>query len=142
MSVKRFAPLLLLALGNGPGSAGSGVEGSWLTDDRKGVVRIAPCGAQLCGRIAQVLDRSPGVPIVDVNNTDPRLRSRPIIGLPTLTGFTRAGAGWSGGQAYDPKSGRSYRASLQLNPDGSLKVTGCVLFVCRSRRWTRMRQGP
>lgn len=138
MSVKRFAPLLLLALGNAPGIAGPSIVGSWLTDDSKAVVRIAPCGAQLCGRIAQVLDKSPGVPVADVNNADARLRGRPIIGLPTLTGFTRQGAGWSGGQAYDPKSGRSYRASLQLNPDGSLKVTGCVLFVCQSRRWTRV----
>ena len=28
---------------------------------------------------------------------------------------------------------------LQLNADGSLKVTGCVLVICDSRRWTRYR---
>jgi uncharacterized protein (DUF2147 family) len=57
--------------------------------------------------------------------------------LQTLSGFTRDGAAWKNGRAYDPKSGRSYRATLALNPDGSLKVTGCVLFICRSLRWTR-----
>ncbi|MBW8752812.1 MAG: DUF2147 domain-containing protein [Sphingomonadales bacterium] len=128
-----WLPLTLLVLGNAPPS----VEGLWLTDDHKGVVRIAPCGAQMCGRIAQVLDSGPGVPKTDVNNPDPQLRQRPIVGLPTLTGFTRQGRGWRGGRAYDPKSGRSYRAALDLNPDGSLKVTGCVLFFCRSLRWTR-----
>ena len=66
-------------------------------------------------------------------------RSRPITGLRTLWGFSRSGATWKGGRAYDPKSGKSYRATLQLNRDGSLKVTGCVLFVCKSRRWTRYR---
>ena len=43
-----------------------------------------------------------------------------------------------GGRAYDPKSGQSYRSSLKLEPDGSLKLTGCVLFICESRRWTRV----
>lgn len=117
----------------------SGIEGSWLTDDRKGVVAIAPCGEQLCGHITQVLDRTAGVPTTDVNNPDPRLRSRPLIGLRTLWGFTRRRQVWDGGQAYDPKSGKSYRSKLELERDGSLKVTGCVLFICESRRWTRVR---
>lgn len=126
------APLLLL-LGNAPPS----VEGLWRTDDGKGLVRIGACGGDVCGWIAQVLDRTPGVPTTDIKNPDAKLRQRPILGLPTLTGFTRNGAIWSGGRAYDPKSGNSYRATLELNPDGSLKVTGCVLFICQSKRWTR-----
>lgn len=131
---KPLLALLLLLL---PGNAAPGIEGMWLTDDRKGVVRIGPCGAQMCGWIAQVLDKRPGVPSTDVSNPDPKLRQRPILGLQTLSGFTREGGVWKNGRAYDPKSGRSYRATLQLNPDGSLKVTGCVLFICRSLRWTR-----
>lgn len=126
-------PFLLLLLGNAP----PGIEGIWRTDDGKGLVRIGPCGAQTCGWIARVLDAGPGVPSTDVRNPDPKLRRRPILGLPTLTGFTRDGMVWRGGRAYDPKSGRSYRATLQLNRDGSLKVTGCVLIICRSLRWTR-----
>jgi uncharacterized protein (DUF2147 family) len=133
--MRRFLllPLLALMLGNAPPS----VQGLWLTDDHKGVVRIAPCGSHICGRIARVLDRTPGVPSTDVKNPDVRLRNRPILALPVLTGFSGAGAVWRGGRAYDPTSGNSYRATLELNPDGSLEVTGCVLFVCRSKRWTR-----
>ena len=122
----------LLLLGN----AAPGIEGLWRTDDGKAVIRIGACGQQTCGWVARVLDRGPKVPSTDVNNPDARLRQRPILGLPTLTGFTRDGAVWKGGRAYDPKSGRSYRATLERNPDGSLKVTGCVLIVCRSLRWT------
>jgi uncharacterized protein (DUF2147 family) len=77
------------------------------------------------------------VPATDVNNPDPHLRSRSLVGLETLSGFTRDGVVWRGGHAYDPKSGRTYRAALQVNPDGSLKLTGCVMFLCQSRRWTR-----
>ena len=115
------------------------VTGLWLTDDRKGVVRIAACGQQVCGYISQVLDRAPDVPTTDVNNPDPKLRKRPLVGLRTLWGFSRKGNSWEGGRAYDPKSGKSYRSTLQLNADGSLKVSGCVLIICDSRRWTRYR---
>lgn len=129
-----FSALLLLAAG----APSAGVEGYWLTDDRKGVVRIAPCAGQMCGRIVRVLNKGPDVPTTDINNPDPKLRGQPILGLLTLWGFNRAGAAWKGGRAYDPKSGRSYRATLGLNLDGSLKVTGCVLFICQSQRWTRV----
>jgi uncharacterized protein (DUF2147 family) len=115
------------------------IEGRWRTDDGKGIVTIAPCGTRMCGRTSAVLDTGPNVPKTDVNNPDPRLRTRPILGMPVLTGFTRSGAMWRGGRAYDPKTGKSYRSTLALNPDGSLKVTGCVLVICQSRRWTRAR---
>ena len=118
-------------------AANNSIEGQWLTDDRKGIVTIGGCGAALCGTISEVLDRAPGVPKTDINNPDARLRNRPIVGLPVLTGFSREGNSWVGGRAYDPKSGSSYRSTLALNRDGSLRVTGCVLFFCQSKRWTR-----
>ena len=131
-----LAALLLLVPLPGAAAAPS-VEGLWLTDDGKALVRIAPCGQRMCGRIARVLDTGPDVPATDVNNPDPRQRNRPITGLQILSGFRGGPTEWTGGQAYDPKSGSSYKSSLRLNADGSLRVTGCVLFVCRSRRWTR-----
>ena len=127
--------LLLLAAG----APAPTVQGYWLTEDRKGIVRIAPCGAHLCGTIARLLDADAARIGTDRSNPDPRLRGRPLIGLQVLSGFSRSGRIWKGGLAYDPESGRSYRSTLALNPDGSLKVTGCVLFICKSKRWTRAR---
>jgi len=120
-----------------PAVAAPAVEGLWLTDDGSAVVRLASCGRQMCGRIARVLDADPSVPTTDANNPDPARRGRPLIGMAILSGFAPGRSAWDGGQAYDPKSGKSYNASLRLNPDGSLRVTGCVLFLCRSVRWTR-----
>ena len=131
-----LAAMLLLAPLPGA-AAGPSVEGLWLTDDGKAVIRIAPCGQRMCGRIARVLDTGPNVPSTDVNNPDPARRGQPILGLQVLSGFQGGPAQWTGGQAYDPKSGSRYKSSLRLNADGSLRVTGCVLFVCRSKRWTR-----
>jgi uncharacterized protein (DUF2147 family) len=124
--------LLLAAAGSRPP-----VEGDWLTADRTALVQIAPCGRALCGTVVRVLAKGPHVPRTDVNNSDGTLRSRPLTGLQVLSGFMPDGPGWTGGRAYDPRSGRSYRAKLALARDGSLTVTGCILFLCKSQRWTR-----
>jgi len=137
--MRPFSLLALAALWSAAAGAAAPIEGLWLTDDGKGVVRIGPCGRQLCGWLARVRDRGPDVPTRDARNPDPRLRGRPLVGLPILTGFTASGGQWTGGRAYDPKSGRSYRTTLSLNADGSLNVTGCVMFICQTRRWTRTR---
>lgn len=114
------------------------IEGKWLTDDGNAIVVIGHCGGELCGAIHKVLDRGRNVPTVDIQNPDQRLRSRPLIGLTVLSGFRPDGAGWRGGRAYDPKTGKSYRSSLALDGAQHLIVTGCVLFFCRSMIWQRL----
>lgn len=120
-----------------PAGAAPAIFGRWLTDDGAAVVKVEPCGGQLCGRIDQVLD--PRAPAKDVNNPNPSHRSRPLVGALVLEGFKGLGAAWTDGQAYDPKGGKSYSSRLLLLANGKLKVTGCVLLLCRSRYWTRAR---
>ena len=79
MLFPAVASIALMMLSGG--TAASSVQGLWLTDDRKGIVRIAPCGARLCGTIARVLDTDRARPTTDRNNPDPRLRGRPILPL-------------------------------------------------------------
>ena len=139
----RIARSVVLAslLSAGPASA-SALDGLWLTDDHKGVVRIGPCSpgnVRVCGWIVRVLDSRPNVPTRDVNNPDRNLRSRTILGLPVLTGFIPFNGAYIGGSAYDPKSGQSYRASLRLQSASALGVTGCVFVICRTLVWTRAR---
>ena len=118
-------------------SSTANVNGYWITADRTAVVRVATCGTKLCGTVTRVLARGPQVPSTDVNNPQPSLRSRPLVGLQVLSGFASSGSSWINGRAYDPKTGRSYKARLTPNADGTLTVTGCVLFICQSQRWTR-----
>ncbi|MFL6857580.1 MAG: DUF2147 domain-containing protein [Allosphingosinicella sp.] len=132
-------PPLALALAAPAAAAPASIQGLWLNDDHKGLIQIAPCGGKLCGTIVKVLDRAPNAPKTDIHNPDPALRNRPFTGLPVLTGFEGSGGSWKNGRAYDPESGKSYRSYLELQPDGSLKVSGCILFVCQSKRWTRAR---
>jgi uncharacterized protein (DUF2147 family) len=120
-------PLLALLLAAAPG-----FTGDWVNGDRSAIIRIAPCGGRLCGRVVQVLARA--APATDVHNPDATQRRRPISGLTVLSGFSASG---DGGRAYNPQNGRSYRTTLRLNRDGSLRVTGCVMIICRSQTWTR-----
>jgi uncharacterized protein (DUF2147 family) len=119
--------------------------GEWVTEGDKARVRIEPCAADaqaLCGTITwsyRPADVPPG-PLVDANNDDPALRSRPILGLPLLQGFRPAGTdAWDGGTIYDPEGGKTYKSKFRLKDPDTLEVDGCVLFLCQSQTWTRYR---
>ena len=115
----------------------AGVIGQWLTDDRSAIVAIDRCGMRVCGVIVKILDSS--APANDINNPVADMRRHPLVGVRVLSGLDmRDGAGRDG-SAYDPKTGRSYRAGIRLVGRDTLKVTGCVIFLCRSRNWTRVR---
>ncbi len=113
------------------------VTGRWLTEEGKAIVEIAPCGRELCGRVARVLKPRPGGPAVDANNPDKALRNRPIEGIAILSGFTASSDRWKG-RIYDPESGRTYRSELMIE-GATLKVKGCFGPFCRSQNWTRVR---
>lgn len=62
-----------------------------------------------------------------------------MIGLWFLHGFKPASEGhWGGGSIYDPASGKTYDSKIALNPDGTLKVEGCVAIICVAQIWTRV----
>ncbi|RJF90193.1 DUF2147 domain-containing protein [Sphingomonas cavernae] len=131
MKFALFLPALLLAT---PAFAAEPVTGRWITEGGKALVEIAPCGKTLCGKIARVLKPTPGAPQTDAHNPDAKLRNRPILGLPILTGFAAAGAEWKG-SVYDPEKGKTYRSVLQRNADGTLNVKGCIAMFCQAQTW-------
>jgi len=134
----RFA-FAALALAAAPGYAATPVTGKWLTVEKDSVVEIGTCGKSVCGRIVRILKATAdGKPAFDKFNPDPSLRTRPIEGMMILSGFTAAGSVWNG-RIYDPRSGKSYRSKLARNPDGTLKVQGCIAFLCRTQTWTAAR---
>lgn len=121
-----------------PAEAAAPVSGQWLTTEKDSIVEIGPCGAALCGKIARILKPNPKGPSADVNNPDPKLRSRPILGMAILTGFRDTGKAWEG-TIYDPRKGKTYRSTLTLQPNGTLAVKGCISFLCQTMSWTRAR---
>jgi uncharacterized protein (DUF2147 family) len=136
-------PLLLaalLALTAGPALAAGPVEGEWLTQSGSGKVKIGPCeghAERMCGAISWL--RNPAdATAKDTHNPDPKLQGRTILGMPMLWGFKAAGPSrWTGGKIYDPNSGKTYDSKLSVQPNGTLKVEGCILVVCQGQTWKR-----
>ena len=109
------------------------VRGLWVdhreADKRKVAVWIEDCDGLLCGRI--YWQKKPlsadGRPKYDRHNPDAAQRERPLCGLRILTGFRRTmDRAWSAGHIYNPNDGRTYSSTLQLEPDGSLRIRGYV----------------
>ncbi len=119
-------------------SAATPIAGRYVTEDGSGIIEIGRCGPSVCGRLVKVLKARPGAPMTDVNNGDPALRSRPIVGLPILTGFTDHGDDWRG-RIYDPRNGKSYKSIVSREADGTLKVQGCIAFLCQTQLWKPVR---
>jgi uncharacterized protein (DUF2147 family) len=133
------AVFILLASAAYAATAAS-ITGRWITKDRDAVVEITPCGANVCGRIAKFLVAPPkGVDQRDVNNSDPKLRTRKIMGMMILQNLKEAGKEWKG-TIYDPRSGKSYRSVVFLTKNGTLTVKGCFGPICQSQSWAKSNQ--
>ena len=140
--------LLLLSATTAFGADLNGILGIWKTELDESKVEVFRCGEKVCGKIiwlknpiyADSRDGEVGTPVIDRKNPDPALRSRPVLGLRILEGFTAEGENnWGNGTCYDPKSGNTYRGKIhQVAPD-RLKLRGYIgipLFG-RSSVWTR-----
>ncbi|WP_375271578.1 DUF2147 domain-containing protein [Sphingomonas sp.] len=135
----RTLPLLAAALAGtvvlaAPALAAQPINGRYVTEDGAALVEVGPCGNKTCGRIVRVLKHRPGAATTDVNNKDAALRSRPIVGMPVLSEFTDGGDDWRG-RIYDPRNGKTYKSIVSRNADGSLKVQGCIAFLCKTQTW-------
>ncbi len=122
---------LLVAL---PASAATPIAGRYLTEDGAGIIEVGRCGNSVCGKLVRILKSEPNAPRTDVNNSDAALRSRPILGLPILSNFADAGSDWRG-RIYDPRNGKSYKSIVSRQPNGSLKVQGCIAIFCQTQVW-------
>ena len=126
----------------------AGPVGTWLNQDKDGIVQIGDCGllrgqpasGALCGNVAWIrdaVDRTTGRPPVDGKNADPALRNRPILGLTVLSDLRPASSNRWDGRIYNIDDGKSYTAKVTLIADNQLQVEGCVLLICRGETWTR-----
>jgi uncharacterized protein (DUF2147 family) len=80
-----------------------------------------------------------GKPKRNIKDPDQARRGDPVMGMLMVRDFANAAPGrWTGGKIYDPNSGRTFDSKMQLQPDGTLKLDGCVLkMICISQTWTR-----
>lgn len=138
-----FVMLLAACISGGAalaqGAPAGDALGMWVVRDGRAKVKVDRCRAGLCGRIVWLKEPNDesGRPLTDGNNIDPAMRKRPILQLPIAYNMVPERNGYWTGAVYDPERGKSYNGSMELLPDGRLKVTGCLLFVCESNYWRR-----
>ncbi len=112
-------------------------------------IEIFKCGDNYCGKIVELKNPNysandkrgmAGQPKVDRNNPDPDLKTRPILGLLMLEGFTYSGGNvWKGGKIYDPENGKLYKCKMTLSDPNRLEVRGFIgiSWLGRTEIWTR-----
>ncbi|WP_296719350.1 DUF2147 domain-containing protein [Erythrobacter sp.] len=141
--MKWLGALIIVAAAAAPAHAAEPVAGRWVTAEKDAVVAIKPCGRAasdktVCGTVDKFLVPPPdGLDQRDINNPDPALRKRRLLGLPILSGFTADGDLWRG-RIYDPKSGKSYRSVIRRKGANVLEVKGCIGPFCQTQVWKRV----
>jgi uncharacterized protein (DUF2147 family) len=114
--------------------------GRWRTETRNGVVQVDRCGPSICGTLVGSDGLRTNPNLLDANNKNAALRSRKLMGLQILGGFTRAGGQWTGGTIYNGDDGGTYKATVTPVDTDHLKVRGCIMWpLCKTQTWTRIR---
>ncbi len=114
--------VILSALACGAAKAGeSGIEGKWKREDGNALVRIAPCGKDICATNLWIRDTSKGEEVGD----------RLVMSL------TPDDANTYSGNAYDPKRKLNYSIVVTARK-GGLVTRGCFVgkMICKDVSWT------
>ena len=120
-----IARILVIALALSASSARAADElmGAWQRGDGIARVKVAPCGKVIC--MTNIYIRP------DV--TDEKVGER-------LEFDVKSSGADLAGRVLDPKTGKSYSATIVVNGD-RMSTRGCILggVICKSTEWTRIR---
>ena len=129
------------------------IVGLWITPRNDCKIEIFKSGIRYYGRIAWLQepfypaddDRGmAGRPVVDRENPNPSLRSRTLIGLRLIEGFTYSGRNvWQDGTIYNPDNGKTYKCKMTLSAPNRLEVKGFIgiPLLGATSVWTRQVEG-
>jgi len=119
--------------------------GVWTNAEKKATFEIYKCDTKLCGKIASLTvpnDPTTGKPKTDSENPEPKLRSRPRLGLVFMQDFVYDDENkWDDGKIYDPESGKTYSCYLKMINANTMEVKGYIGFsmIGKSQTWTRVK---
>jgi uncharacterized protein (DUF2147 family) len=117
--------------------------GVWKTGEGTAMVKIYKNGNKYQGKIVWLKepnDTETGKPKLDKNHPEAASKSRAILGLVNIWGFSYKGDNvWDEGSIYDPKNGSTYSCTIKMQNANSLEVRGYigVSIIGRTDTWTR-----
>lgn len=118
------------------------VQGVWVNDSKDARVEIYKSGDKYFGKIvwtANMYEADRRTLKKDSKNTNESMRQRTILNMVVLSGFTYSDGEWTGGEIYDPKSGKTYKSKMKVKSN-SLEVRGYVgnPMFGKTTTWTRL----
>jgi uncharacterized protein (DUF2147 family) len=122
-----------------PAAAPNAAIGLWRTpEDGGSLVRIEACGEAICGRLVTSPRLRAHPDQKDVRNHDAALRERPVRDLVVFRVRPIGPNRWGDGWLYNPIDGGTYKGAMELQGDGTLRLTGCMAaLLCRKQTWER-----
>ena len=139
--------LVLLVLGAARMAAAQTMSplGMWTNAEKKATFEIYKCGDKLCGKIVSLTvpnDPATGKPKTDSQNPEPKLRSRPRLGMVFMQGFKYDSDNkWDNGKIYDAETGKTYSCYLRMDSANKMEVKGYIGFslIGRAHYWQRVK---
>lgn len=106
----------------------------------RALIRITESNGMLQGKIEKVFPAPTEDPNPKCDKCEGMNKNAPVVGLVILSGLTKEGDEYVGGQILDPDNGQIYRSKVRLTDNGkSLSVRGYigVPMLGRSQTWVR-----
>jgi uncharacterized protein (DUF2147 family) len=125
-----LATLSLATFGLAGAALADPILGRWKTQPDDGSyahIKMAPCGAAICGKIAQTFN-------------DQGEYSSPNIGKTLVIDMIAKGEGYYTGEVWRPSNDKIYMGKMDLSGD-TLALRGCVAggLICSKQTWTRIK---
>ena len=115
----HLAAALLLVTASSPA-----LTGTWAEEGPPTVLRFESCGGATCASVIGSQFINTDADARDVNNPDPRLRSRKLMGLRVIDDLCAVPAGWVG-HIYIPSKGKSWPVRIEPASGGALTMIIC-----------------
>jgi uncharacterized protein (DUF2147 family) len=98
--------------------------GFWQSETGRSRYQVRHCGPGICVKIVWIVE---GPEVRDVNNPDPAVRHRRVMGIDIASNFAPDGPNRWKGSLYNFKNGKTYDGYAALADRNRLEVAGCVL---------------
>jgi len=119
------------------------IVGIWLSSNGQGKIQIYKEGDHYFGKLYWMKEPNgpKGNPKLDINNPDPSLRNKPLLGAVILRNFKYDNGEWNGGRIYDPQNGKEYKSYIRLKDPQTLSLRGYIgiSLLGRTEVWKRER---
>lgn len=129
--MKQLMFLLVLAITGVKGfcQSANDVTGVWFDEKKEGKIQIYAHQGKYEGKLIWMENpyEADGKTLKkDVKNKDAALRSRSLLNMVILSGFSFSNGKWVSGKIYDPRSGKTYSAEMKLDGNNKLDLRGYI----------------